>query len=69
MRAGVEATISQGVRAFDLRRSRYVGVPKTHVQHLASATAINLVRLIDWLDGSPLTPTRVSAFESLYKSA
>ncbi len=35
LRAGVEATISQGVRAFDLRRSRYVGWPKTHVQHLA----------------------------------
>ena len=69
LRAGVEATISQGVRAFDLRRSRYVGLPKTHVQHLAIATAINLVRLIDWLDGCPLAPTRVSAFERLYKAA
>lgn len=69
LRAGVEATISQGVRAFDLRRSRYVGVPKTHLQHLAIATAINLVRLVGWLDGSPLAPTRVSAFERLYKVA
>ena len=69
MRAGVEATISQGVRAFDLRRSRYVGVSKTHLQHLAIATAINLVRLVDWLDGTPFAPTRVSAFERLYKVA
>jgi transposase len=69
LRAGIEATISQGVRAFDLRRSRYVGSTKTHLQHLAIATAINLVRLIDWFDGNPLAPTRVSAFERLYKEA
>jgi transposase len=69
LRRGVEATISQGVRAFDLRRSRYVGSSKTHLQHLAIATAINLIRLIDWLDGTPLAPTRVSAFERLYKAA
>jgi transposase len=69
LRAGIEATISQGVRAFDLRRSRYVGLPKTHLQHLAIATAINLVRLVDWLDGNPLAPTRASAFERLYKVA
>ena len=69
LRRGVEATISQGVRAFDLRRSRYVGLPKTHLQLLAIATAINLVRLVNWLDGIPLAPTRVSAFERLYKAA
>ncbi len=69
LRAGIEATISQGVRAFDLRRSWYVGLPKTHLQHLAIATAINLVRLVDWFDGNPLAPTRVSAFEKLYNAA
>jgi transposase len=69
LRAGIEATISQGVRAFDLRRSRYVGSTKTHLQHLAIATAINLLRLVDWLDDNPLAPTRVSAFERLYKAA
>lgn len=30
-RAGVEGTISQGVRAFGLRRSRYRGLSKTHL--------------------------------------
>lgn len=69
LRAGIEATISQGVRAFDLRRSRYLGLPKTHLQHLGIATAINLVRLVAWLDGNPLAPTRVSAFERLYNAA
>ncbi|MCA1605665.1 MAG: transposase, partial [Acidobacteria bacterium] len=32
-RAGVEGTISQGVRAFGMRRSRYIGRAKTHLQH------------------------------------
>ncbi len=69
LRAGIEATISQGVRAFDLRRSRYLGMPKTHLQHLGIAAAINLVRLVAWLDGDLLAPTRVSAFERLYNAA
>jgi transposase len=46
-----------------------VGLPKTHLQHLAIATAINLVRVADWLDGNLLAPTRVSAFERLYSAA
>ena len=45
-RAGVEGTISQSVRAFGLRRTRYRGLAKTHLQHLATATAINLDRLV-----------------------
>jgi transposase len=44
-RAGIEGTISQGVRAFDLRRSRYVGKVKTHLQHLLIAAAMDLVRI------------------------
>jgi len=41
-RAGVEGAISQGTRAFDLRRSRYWGLAKTHLQHLATAAAYEL---------------------------
>jgi len=47
-RAGIEGTISQAVRAFDLRRSRYLGLAKTHLQHLAIGTAINLTRVVTW---------------------
>ncbi len=36
-RAGVEGTISQAVRGFGLRRSRYVGHAKTHLQHVYAA--------------------------------
>lgn len=44
-RAGVEATLSQGVRRHGLRRSRYRGRDKTQGQMTAIAAAINLVRL------------------------
>jgi transposase len=47
-RAGIEGTISQGVRAFGLRHARYRGLVKTHLQHLLTATAMNLVRLVAW---------------------
>ncbi len=53
-RSGVEGTISQAVRAFDLRVSRYIGTEKTHLQHLLAATAIHVVRLFHWhLDPTP----------------
>jgi hypothetical protein len=41
-RAGVEGTISQGVRTIGLRRSRYIGQERTHLQHVATAAAINV---------------------------
>lgn len=35
-RAGVEGTISQGIRAFGWRSARYVGLKKVHLQHISS---------------------------------
>jgi transposase len=64
-RAGIEGTISQGVRAFGLRRARYRGLPKTHLQHLATAAAFNLARLAAWLSGRPPETTRRSRFAAL----
>ncbi|MCA1605035.1 MAG: transposase, partial [Acidobacteria bacterium] len=61
-RAGVEGTISQGVRAFGMRRTRYIGMAKTHLQHLATAAAINIERVADWLAGVDREQTRRSAF-------
>jgi transposase len=69
LRSGIEAPISQGVRACGLRRSRYVGLAKTHLQHVGTAAAINLVRVVVWLDGDEPAPTRVSAFQRLYAAA
>ena len=33
LRSGIEGTISQGVRGFELRQSRYIGLAKTRLQH------------------------------------
>ena len=54
LRAGVESTLSQAVRRFDLRQSRYIGLARTHLQLVMTATAMNIVRVIAWLRGKPL---------------
>ena len=64
-RAGVEGTLSQGVRDCNLRRSRYIGLVKTRLHHLLAATAINLLRIGAWLAGRPRAKTRRSAFVAL----
>ena len=64
-RAGVEGTISQGVRACGLRRSRYYGQVKTHLQHILVALAINLVRIVAWVHELPRSITRPSPFAAL----
>lgn len=64
-RAGIEGTVSQGVRAFGLRRARYRGQKKTHLQELATATAVNVGRIVNWLDGVPTAITRRSRFAAL----
>lgn len=68
LRAGIEGTLSQGVRAFDLRRSRYFGQAKTHLQHVATAAAMNLVRLVRWILGDTLARTRRSHFSRLVRA-
>ncbi|MBK9054973.1 MAG: IS1182 family transposase [Chloroflexi bacterium] len=67
-RAGVEGTISQGTRSFGLRRARYVGLAKTHLQHVATAAAINLTRLVSWFHEIPKGKTRQSNFLALAAS-
>ena len=64
-RAGVEGTNSQGVRRFGLRQARYIGLAKTHLQHVLTAAAINIVRFSNWVSGVPLAKTRTSAFEAI----
>ncbi len=64
-RAGIEGTLSQGLRKSGLRQSRYVGLAKTHLQHILTAAALNLYRLDNWLNDIPLAPTRYSRFMSL----
>jgi transposase len=64
-RAGIEGTLSQAVRRSGLRHSRFIGLAKTHLQHLATAAAINLLRLVDFLLGVDPSCSRSSPFASL----
>lgn len=64
-RSGIEGTLSQAIRSSDLRRARYVGQAKTHLQNLAIAVATNIKRLNDWLNEIPLASTRHSRFTLL----
>jgi transposase len=64
-RAGVEGTLSQGVRGFGLRHARYRGLTKTHLQHLATAAAMNVERIVAWLNERPRAKTRTSRFAAL----
>jgi hypothetical protein len=65
LRAGVEGTISQGVRVCRLRRTRYIGLAKTHLGHILTAVAVNLLRIGAWLAGVPRAKTRQSTFATL----
>lgn len=64
-RSGIEGTISQAVRGFELRSTRYLGLAKTQLQMIATATAINLHRLFDWWEEKPRARTRTSPFARL----
>lgn len=68
-RAGVEGTLSQAVRAFGVRRCRYMGLAKTRLQHIFTALALNIVRLDAWLTGQPFAKTRRSVFATLQPQA
>jgi transposase len=65
VRAGIEGTLSQGVRAFGMRRSRYIGLAKTGLQQVCTAAALNASRVVHWLAGTPRAKTRVTRFAAL----
>ncbi|MDV3348611.1 IS1182 family transposase [Leptothoe sp. LEGE 181152] len=68
-RAGIEGTIAQGVNSCGLRRSRYMGMAKTHLQNMAIGAAVNIDRLFNWFQEVPLAKTRVSRFKALEPAA
>ncbi|MBN3911021.1 MAG: transposase [Nostoc sp. NMS1] len=57
--------MSQGVGRFDLRRTRYFGLAKTHLQHIATAFAINLSQFFDWSNHATPAHTHTSSFAKL----
>ena len=69
VRAGIEGTLSQGVRAFGMRRSRYIGIAKTGLQQACTAAAMNALRAVQWLAGAEPAKTRVTRFAALAQAA
>jgi transposase len=59
-RAGIEGTHAQAIRRCGLRQCRYLGRAKTHLQHVITAAAVNLVRLAEWFAGTPVAKTRAA---------
>ncbi len=64
-RAGIEGTLSRGVRTCRLRRTRYVGQAKTHLGHVLTAAGMNFLRLGEWFSDRPRARTRRSPFAKL----
>jgi hypothetical protein len=55
----VDGTLSQGIQAFASRSSRDIGFANTPRHHLATAAAMQLVRLDTWFEGIPHASTRI----------
>ncbi|MGI0134855.1 MAG: transposase, partial [Candidatus Micrarchaeaceae archaeon] len=64
-RAGIEGTVAQAVRTGELRRARYLGKKKLHLQALMTATAVNVLRACAWIAGETPAATPVSRFAKL----
>lgn len=64
-RAGIEGTVSEVVVGHEMRRARYMGERKVHLQHVMTAVAINLGRLVGWWSEKPRATTRISPFAAL----
>ena len=58
-RAGVEGTMHQAASR-GARRARYRGLPKTRLDHVYMAAALNLLRLEAYWNGTPLDRQRTS---------
>src|SRR5206468_679781 len=56
LRAGVEGTVNQALDRTGIRRARYRGLPKVLLQHVFSATALNVIRLDAYWTGPPTNP-------------
>lgn len=64
-RAGIEGTLSRGIRTCRLRQIRYIGLAKTRLGHLLTAVALNFLRLSEWFADIPRAKTRRSPFVTL----
>ena len=64
-RAGVEGTMYQATHVTGIRRARYLGLDKTRLEHLAAATALNVIRLDAWYSSRPLDRGRTTHLQRI----
>ncbi|XMN11748.1 transposase (plasmid) [Streptomyces griseobrunneus] len=65
LRSGVEGTVNEFAHGHSMRRCRYRGQRKAHIQHVLTAIAVNIERLsqLPPTEESP-TPRRPTAFQN-----
>lgn len=68
-RAGIEGTVHQAVAVSGMRRTRYRGLARTHLGHVLTAAAVNLLRIDAWWNDTPLARTRTSRLAALNLAA
>lgn len=64
-RAGVEGTMSQGVRIFDRRQRRSIGQAETQLLPVITAPAMHVTRLVARVMGDSSGEPRISRFAAL----
>jgi transposase len=68
-RAGIEGTLSRGVRTTRLRRTRYVGLERVRLGHILTGLGLNAVRLGEWFLGMERPTSRTTPFMRLMAGA
>ncbi|UKY48570.1 transposase [Streptomyces inhibens] len=58
VRSGVEGTVNEFAHGHGMRRCRYRGQPKAHLQHVLTAIAVNIERLSDVSPAGEASPPR-----------
>jgi transposase len=64
-RAGIEGTISRGIRSARLRRTRSRGLARGHLGHILTAVGLNVLRLGAWWLETARAKTRLTPFARL----
>jgi transposase len=68
-RAGIEGTISRGIRSTRLRRTRYLGLQRVRLGHILTAVGLNVLRLGEWFLETTRAKSRITPFARLMAHA
>jgi transposase len=63
VRSGIEGTVNEFAHGHGMRHCRYRGQPKTHLQHVLTAIAVNIERLSQLPPGESAPPRPPTAFQ------